>query len=106
MSNYLPEHTCEACGVKFTGGRKGKGDRGYLCYDCRRNYTSRIKQARNGISQNKRARILSSGKCVVCGATENLTVDHIIPLAKGGNNSESNLQVMCKSCNSRKGARI
>ena len=43
--------------------------------------------------------------CAHCGVTENLTIDHIIPLAKGGTNDLDNLQPLCKSCNSSKGAR-
>jgi 5-methylcytosine-specific restriction enzyme A len=45
-------------------------------------------------------------QCQTCGATENLTIDHIIPLAQGGTNDISNFQTLCQSCNSRKGARI
>jgi len=46
--------------------------------------------------------------CLYCGATEDLTLDHltldhIIPLAKGGPHSEDNLIVACRSCNSSKG---
>ncbi|MDP2661878.1 MAG: HNH endonuclease [Dehalococcoidia bacterium] len=44
-------------------------------------------------------------KCVKCGAESDLTVDHIIPVIAGGPNEESNFQTLCKTCNSRKGAR-
>lgn len=44
-------------------------------------------------------------KCVYCGSTEDLTLDHIIPLSRGGNNDASNLATACRSCNSSKGAK-
>lgn len=44
-------------------------------------------------------------KCCNCGADEDLTVDHITPRSKGGDDSEDNLQTLCRSCNSKKGNR-
>ena len=41
--------------------------------------------------------------CLKCGATESLSLDHVIPLASGGDNGIDNLQTLCKSCNSAKG---
>jgi len=45
-------------------------------------------------------------QCLACGATSSLTVDHVVPLCKGGSNTITNLQPLCRSCNSRKGQRI
>jgi len=41
-------------------------------------------------------------RCLACGATEKLTVDHIVPITKGGSLSMENLQPLCHSCNSKK----
>lgn len=41
--------------------------------------------------------------CVYCPATEDLTLDHVVPLARGGVHSEENLVVACRPCNSSKG---
>ena len=46
------------------------------------------------------------GKCVRCGSSENLHFDHIIPVAKGGGNSENNIQILCEHCNLQKSDRI
>ena len=46
------------------------------------------------------------GRCVQCGCQENLEYDHIIPLAKGGGNTERNIQLLCEKCNRSKGSTI
>lgn len=45
-------------------------------------------------------------RCVQCGAVEDLTIDHIYPKSLGGAHTADNLQTLCRSCNSRKGARV
>ena len=44
-------------------------------------------------------------QCKKCGATSNLSIDHIKPVVKGGGNELDNLQCLCKSCNSIKGVK-
>lgn len=41
-------------------------------------------------------------KCRRCPSTENLEIDHIIPLSKGGRHDEDNFQVLCRTCNRKK----
>lgn len=43
--------------------------------------------------------------CEDCGATEDLTGDHRIPLSLGGMNVPGNVAVRCRRCNSAKGNR-
>lgn len=40
-----------------------------------------------------------------CGETEKLTIDHIVPVSKGGGHELSNLQLMCSVHNAEKGNR-
>ena len=42
------------------------------------------------------------GECAYCGSTENLTIDHIIPQAKGGGNHITNVLCACEKCNKSK----
>ena len=42
-------------------------------------------------------------RCVNCGSTQNLEIDHKESLANGGTNHISNLQTHCQDCNRRKG---
>jgi len=77
----------------------------------------------NSFTQRRRARIRGVGgeyteaewlalcarygnKCLACGSTERLTVDHVIPVLWGGRNVIPNIQPLCLRCNSAKGARI
>lgn len=45
-------------------------------------------------------------RCLVCldDNSDLLTIDHIVPLAKGGRNHVSNYQTLCRKCNVKKGS--
>lgn len=45
-------------------------------------------------------------RCIYCNtllSQDNATADHIIPISKGGNNTQINLVVCCKDCNNERG---
>jgi 5-methylcytosine-specific restriction endonuclease McrA len=46
------------------------------------------------------------GRCVECGSKERLEYDHIIPVSKGGSNTERNVQLLCEHCNRTKHDKI
>jgi len=54
----------------------------------------------------KDIRKIYSSQCVACGTYERITLDHIVPLSRGGNHSLGNLQPLCFSCNSSKGNKL
>jgi 5-methylcytosine-specific restriction endonuclease McrA len=68
--------------------------------------TATTSQRGYGAAHQRRARaaIALHPWCSECGATDDLTADHLIPLAKGGNPLGA-LRVLCRSCNSRRGAK-
>ena len=48
---------------------------------------------------------ISRGECHYCGKSvppKELTLDHIVPLARGGRSTKGNCVPACKDCNNRK----
>ena len=48
----------------------------------------------------------TNGLCTFCGSDYDICIDHIIPVKEGGSNSVENLQPLCRTCNSKKGAKL
>ena len=63
---------------------------------------------RKAIPSSIRAEIFKRDKhsCLSYGATSDLSIDHIVPVSKGGGNKIGNLQTLCMPCNLAKGTRI
>lgn len=63
---------------------------------------AREKNCKTFLVTKKEIKHLYEKPCNYCGKTEEQTLDHCIPLARGGDHSIGNLQTLCKSCNSAK----
>ena len=68
-----------------------------------------VKYRFNGLTCNRQNIIWrDQNRCQYCSkvfATENLTVDHIIPKSRNGKKTWTNLVASCKKCNQKKGCR-
>jgi 5-methylcytosine-specific restriction protein A len=60
---------------------------------------------RKKISRAKRERIFARDRyrCRDCGVDHDLTIDHVIPVSKGGTNEVKNLRTLCAPCNHYRG---
>lgn len=67
----------------------------YIKFPFRRSILDR--PSRNAIFQR------DNYHCQYCGSASNLTIDHVIPLSKGGGDTWDNLVTACLSCNNMKG---
>lgn len=59
------------------------------------------------VSEDRRQRLYrrDKGACHYCGSAERLSLDHMLPRSRGGDDADSNLITCCRSCNSSKGAK-
>jgi len=64
-----------------------------------RNRKTLLENMYNGLNQS------GFGKCAYCGQENELTLDHIIPVSKGGLDVIENFELICKECNSSKSNR-
>lgn len=73
------------------------------------NRRARKKNAGGRLSRDIGIRLLKlqKGRCACCGESlgDSYHLDHILPLALGGDNTDSNVQLLRAICNLKKGAR-
>jgi 5-methylcytosine-specific restriction endonuclease McrA len=117
------ETQCAECGVAFTTLVRTQFHRHYCSNECMNSFTRKqvahtrrerertAKRIETGCVSLKGQYAKFSGVCQLCGcktkmlkqyAPHQATVDHIIPLSKGGLHVEGNLQLACHACNSIK----
>lgn len=73
------------------------------------NRRARIKVSGGELSPGLYSRLMKiqRGKCVACGCDirKLAHMDHIMPLARGGANTDDNIQLLCQPCNNTKHAK-
>ena len=106
-------HLCPDCGVRCYGE---------YCHPCRsrrqivrapddeRLLRHQRENDAPGLNSYARSKMLAKWKrqgkrCAYCPNPAD-TIDHVVPLVRGGTNYEGNLVPSCRRCNSSKGARI
>ena len=91
---------------KFKKAGYSDKHRMYQRLNCR--YRHLATKCENPLTETEWFEILESAdfKCTNCGSSEDLTMDHIIPISKGGQHTRTNIGVLCRSCNSSKGSKI
>ena len=54
---------------------------------------------------DKELRKIYDSPCFMCGCKENQSLDHIVPISRGGSHSVGNIMTLCLQCNMSKHAR-
>jgi len=105
VTDFTPA-SCKRCGVGFV---KKVQQQVFCSKECNRAYSfeNREFEKINNFTIFKR----DNFKCVYCGLSSiedkvKLTIDHIIPVDKGGLSIVQNLITACMGCNSAKGHRL
>jgi 5-methylcytosine-specific restriction endonuclease McrA len=119
-SNRYPSGKCKPCG-DAAEKYKANPDK---CKEYNANWYRNNPEAVSVKNQNRRARVrsvggklskglpeklfsLQQGKCACCGLPlgDKYHLDHIVPLALGGTNTDDNIQLLRASCNNQKHAK-
>lgn len=54
----------------------------------------------------KNVMIRDNYTCQYCGSKKELTIDHVIPISRGGRSNFENCVTACRKCNTKKGGRL
>jgi 5-methylcytosine-specific restriction endonuclease McrA len=99
---------CAVCGIKVVRKTSDLIDGKLWCLSCCRG-PSKTQRKRRKLRQQRRFLFDAHPFCVYCGCElqwESSTVDHVVPLSKGGTHDLENLVLACEPCNTRKGSKI
>ena len=122
MEMRLAIHVCKNCGTEYSIGTTGYDSAKYCSKKCMKRYVMRVKNDRRIRKMRTRAHDTDitleklfkrdDGVCYLCGGRCDWndmvdgnagdtypSVDHVIPLAKGGTHTWNNIRLACRRCN-------
>lgn len=109
-SDIMEAQTFYSCNTAMKKVFKAPGKcRGYYPYDVDGvGSRGRVKAGRKKYLREERKMVYdrAGGRCMLCGQKlllEDMTLDHIVPLSKGGEDGLGNLQAAHRECNEFKG---
>ena len=78
--------------------------------EAKREHTGRRRREFNAIRSELVLQLIEQGTSYVCDAPgcdadQHLTIDHVVPLSRGGTDDIENLRFLCRKHNSQKGSR-
>ena len=125
----LANHVCKNCGAVYCIGVTGYNSSRYCSEKCMKRWAMRVKNDRrlkriqtrdhdNDITLEKLF-VRDNGVCYICGGMCNWasvdqegnaqeeypSIDHVVPLSKGGKHKWDNVKLAHRGCNTRKGDR-
>lgn len=96
---------CAVCGIKVVRKTSDLIDGKLWCLSCCRG----PRKNRRKLTEQRRQLFAQNPYCTYCRCQlhwEESTIDHVVPLSKGGTNDMENLALACEPCNSRKGGKL
>lgn len=88
------------------GKKRTTSRRGPYAHDLEESDVRRERDKARALRQSQWwKRRLAKGVCQYCGRfapPDELTMDHIVPIARGGRTTRGNLAAVCKECNNKK----
>lgn len=110
--NFYPFSKRRSIYINSTIGRIGFPGSAPLAIEAAKGHLARDRRTRPTSGARlrfKKALLKKDPRCFDChtGLThETATLDHIIPIAKGGTNADGNFQLACQPCNLKKADRM
>jgi 5-methylcytosine-specific restriction endonuclease McrA len=93
--------------IVFTTKDGGKKNPDKVAHNAAKHYAlKRNAEGSHSLQEWKDLKLKYWNRCAFCRQNKPLSKDHIIPLTKGGANYISNIQPLCKNCNSKKSNKL